>query len=143
LPKLSISIDHDNFNSTSPCPCPQENLFDQSKAATTSTASGQANKRVLKSSSAIDLSLKISPSYSCKSAVSTLRNQAMVLGERQQEGEEHVKNNFKYAANECSLESDISKNMNSGGNGSSTASSREPSPSRDSHGPLITNLKPP
>lgn len=122
LPKLSISVDHhDNQPSTSGL---AHNL-------------SSTEKRVMKSASAVDLSLKISP-HCVDKIVDNLRKDRTKLKLETNLYESC----FKPIENEPNLECDtISSKPPNNNNGGSSASSREVSPSRD--GPTITNLKPP
>lgn len=129
LPKLSISVEHEPSQLL-----PSPTIQAPSPIASTSHA--HLNKRVLKSASAIDLSLKIQPNYVAADRLLTdnVRRAKLKLetnfGEKSRMG------------SDLELDMALAKSLNSsGGNGSSTASSREVSPSRD--GPLINHLKPP
>ena len=125
LPKLSISVDHDMQPSHSL-------LFPStSTSGQMHSLSHGSEKRVMKSASAVDLSLKISP-HCVDKIVDNLRKDRTKL--------KLETNLFKPIENESNLDCDNhSKPPNN--NGGSSASSREVSPSRD--GPTITNLKPP
>ncbi|XP_070509626.1 microtubule-associated serine/threonine-protein kinase 3 [Chironomus tepperi] len=125
LPKLSISVDHDIQPSHSL-------LFPStSTSGQMHSLSHGPEKRVMKSASAVDLSLKISP-HCVDKIVDNLRKDRTKL--------KLETNLFKPIEHESNLECDNhSKPLNN--NGGSSASSREVSPSRD--GPTITNLKPP
>lgn len=137
LPKLSISVENESSSQALPSP-----TIPPQRPSTSSMSPDTLNKRVLKSASAIDLSLKIMPNYTAADKVTSenIRRAKMKLetnfGElkplRQMGSDTHI-----------DLDSSFAKSLNSSGNGngSSTASSREVSPSRD--GPLINNLKPP
>lgn len=136
LPKLSISVENDSSSQTLPSP-----TIPPQRLSVSSMGSDNMNKRVLKSASAIDLSLKIMPNYTAadKLASENIRRAKLKLetnfGDlkplRQMGSDTHI-----------DLDASLAKSLNSStGNGSSTASSREVSPSRD--GPLINNLKPP
>lgn len=128
LPKLSISLEHETSVQLLPSPTIQS----------TNNTPENMNKRVLKSASAIDLSLKIMPNYTA--AVENVRRAKLKL--ESSFGDNST--SLKQVGSDSNLELDSSfgKSLNSsGGNGSSTASSREVSPSRD--GPIINNLKPP
>lgn len=129
LPKLSISVDHDIQ------PSHHSQLFPSTSTSgqmhSLSFGSHGPEKRVMKSASAVDLSLKISP-HCVDKIVDNLRKDRTKL--------KLETNLFKPIENESNLECDNhSKPPNN--NGGSSASSREVSPSRD--GPTITNLKPP
>lgn len=135
LPKLSISLEHDTPSQLLPSPTVQ------SADAASSVTPESLNKRVLKSASAIDLSLKIMPNYTAvdKGIADNVRRAKLKLETNFAESKLS-----KPSINDTSIdfESSLAKPLNNmGGNGSSTASSREVSPSRD--GPLINNLKPP
>lgn len=134
LPKLSISLEHETPSQILPSPTIPA-------ASTSSVKPDSLNKRVLKSASAIDLSLKIMPNYTTadKCVADNVRKAKLKL-----ESSFTDSKLCKPIASDSSadFESSLAKPLNhSGGNGSSTASSREVSPSRD--GPLINNLKPP
>lgn len=132
LPKLSISVEHEQSSQ----PLPSPTLQPQKPAS--SIARESLNKRVLKSASAIDLSLKIMPNYSAvdKNTTDNVRRAKLKLETNFGEGK------FSRQLGSDFDDTSLAKSLNSsGGNGSSTASSREVSPSRD--GPLINNLKPP
>lgn len=130
LPKLSISLEHDTPSQLLPSPTIQ------SANTTNSSASDSLNKRVLKSASAIDLSLKIMPNYN---SADNVRRAKLKLETNFGESKLSKPNSSDHGMD---FETTLAKPLNSsGGNGSSTASSREVSPSRD--GPLINNLKPP
>jgi hypothetical protein len=121
LPKLSISVENE----------PSQLL--------PSPSTQFPNKRVLKSASAIDLSLKIMPNYTGEKG--TVDNVHLAKLKLEKSFGDH-KSLKQMGCEHFDLENISSKSLNSsGGNGSSTASSREVSPSRD--GPLINNLKPP
>jgi hypothetical protein len=133
LPKLSISLEHETTSHLLPSPTIQPNRMTPENL----------NKRVLKSASAIDLSLKIMPNY-------TASDLQRGPNENVRRAKLKLETNFgndpkplKQMGSDVNLEFDSSlmRSLSSGGNGSSTASSREVSPSRDS--PLINNLKPP
>ena len=134
LPKLSISHEHETPSHlvTSPTVNPPRAVPDN------------LNKRVLKSASAIDLSLKIMPNYNSAEMPKAHENvrKAKLKLETNFANEPR---SLKQMGSDSNLEIDStfmrSLNSSGGGNGSSTASSREVSPSRDS--PLINNLKPP
>lgn len=132
LPKLSISLEHEP-SQLLPSPVHNEIVNPMSKMTP-----DILNKRVLKSASAIDLSLKIKPNYnsSDRGVTDNVRRAKLKLETNFGEGIRTMKPHDM-------LEMDsIARSFNcGGGNGSSTASSREVSPSRD--GPLINNLKPP
>lgn len=131
LPKLSISLEHEPSSQLLPSPTiPAKKLAPES-----------LNKRVLKSASAIDLSLKIMPNYTHaadKGVTENVRRAKLKLETNFGEGR-----SLRHMGSDTNLELDtLARSLSaSGGNGSSTASSREVSPSRD--GPLINNLKPP
>lgn len=126
LPKLSISLEHDTPSQLLPSPTVQ------TSNSSSNIVQEVLNKRVLKSASAIDLSLKIMPNYTAENVRKAKLKLETNFGEFRQMGSD----------SNLELESSLAKSLNSsGGNGSSTASSREVSPSRD--GPLINNLKPP
>lgn len=132
LPKLSISSENEHAQ-----PLPSPTI--QSPSPIIKVAPENLNKRVLKSASAIDLSLKIQPNYTAgdKLVSENVRRAKLKL-------ETSFSDNRPRMGSDTNLdfESSLAKCLNSsGGNGSSTASSREVSPSRD--GPLINNLKPP
>lgn len=122
LPKLSISVENEP-SQLLPSPTAQF-----------------SNKRVLKSASAIDLSLKILPNYTAdKHSVDNVHMAKLKL---ETSFGDHKSLRQMGSDQNLDMENISSKSLNSsGGNGSSTASSREVSPSRD--GPLINNLKPP
>jgi hypothetical protein len=132
LPKLSISMDHDTR--------PYSQML-SSPSTSIETPTAESSKRVMKSASAVDLRLKISPQVLEKSGESIRKDRTRLKLETNL-----CESNFKPIENDTNLECDTvcskppSNNANNGGN-SSTASSREVSPSRD--GPAITNLKPP
>lgn len=136
LPKLSISLEHEPSQHL-PSPVHNEIVTPISKITSESL-----NKRVLKSASAIDLSLKIMPNYNSTTAdrglSDNVRKAKLKLETNFGEGSRPI----KHSGNDTLEMDSFAKSFNcSGGNGSSTASSREVSPSRD--GPLINNLKPP
>lgn len=133
LPKLSISLEHETTSHQLPSPTinPPPRITPDN-----------LNKRVLKSASAIDLSLKIMPNYNA--------SEVPKVNENIRKAKLKLETNFaneprplKHMGSDSNLEIDSTfmRSLSSGGNGSSTASSREVSPSRDS--PLINNLKPP
>lgn len=125
LPKLSISLEHETTSQAIPSPTQHPKNSHEN-----------INKRVLKSASAIDLSLKIMPNYS--GASENVRRAKLKL----ETNFESVKSMKSVAGDNLELDTSLkSLHSSGGGNGSSTASSREVSPSRD--GPLINNLKPP
>lgn len=129
LPKLSISLEHETPSQLLPSP---------TLHTVSSSNPENLNKRVLKSASAIDLSLKIMPNYT---AADKIENRRAKLKLETSFGETKPLKQMGSDSN-LELDSSLAKSLNSsGGNGSSTASSREVSPSRD--GPLINNLKPP
>jgi hypothetical protein len=143
LPKLSISVDQDQSSSS----LSQSNQMLTSPLIITEKkklTSSDSSKRVMKSASAVDLSLKVSPSFLEKVPENTRRDRTRL----------------KLDTNLCesSFKSDVDisdmplprlpsssninhSNSNNNNGGSSTASSREVSPSRE--GPTISNLKPP
>lgn len=123
LPKLSISVENEPSSQLLPSPSTQF-----------------SNKRVLKSASAIDLSLKIMPNYSAdKGQTDNVHPSKLKL---ETNFTDHKALKQMGSDQHLDMDNSFSKPLNcSGGNGSSTASSREVSPSRD--GPLINNLKPP
>lgn len=134
LPKLSISLEHETTSHLLPSPTinPVNRMVPEN-----------LNKRVLKSASAIDLSLKIMPNY-------TASEMHKAPNENVRRAKLKLETNFgndprpmKQMGSDSNLEFDSTfmRSLSSGGNGSSTASSREVSPSRE--GPLINNLKPP
>lgn len=133
LPKLSISLEHET---TSQQLLPSPTIYPVHRMTPENL-----NKRVLKSASAIDLSLKILPNYTA-SEIHRAPN------ENVRRAKLKLETNFgndpkplKQMGSDLELDSTFMRSLSSGGNGSSTASSREVSPSRD--GPLINNLKPP
>lgn len=135
LPKLSISLEHETTSQILPSPTLQPD------SAIVKIES--LNKRVLKSASAIDLSLKIMPNYTAADKIVSENVRRAKLKLETNFGESSK--SLKQLGSDSNLELDtLAKSLNSSGgngNGSSTASSREVSPSRD--GPLINNLKPP
>lgn len=139
LPKLSISLEHETPSQLLPSPTVQ--------SATINMTTENLNKRVLKSASAIDLSLKIMPNYTSagdhkQGVVENVRRAKLKL-ETNFGDNKPMMRQMRSDPN-LELDTSLAKSLNSsngGGNGSSTASSREVSPSRD--GPLINNLKPP
>lgn len=136
LPKLSISLEHEP-SQLLPSPVHHEIVNPMSKMTPESL-----NKRVLKSASAIDLSLKINPDYNStindRGVTDNVRRAKLKLETNFGEGSRSM----KHSGNDTLEMDSFARSFNcSGGNGSSTASSREVSPSRD--GPLINNLKPP
>lgn len=133
LPKLSISVEHEQSSQ----PLPSPTLQPQKPA--NSIARESLNKRVLKSASAIDLSLKIMPNYTAVDKNTTENVRRAKLKLEANFGESKL---TRQLGSDLELDTSLAKSLySSGGNGSSTASSREVSPSRD--GPLINNLKPP
>lgn len=144
LPKLSISLDHDS---------PQQPMHSQLSQmfSSPSTSGGihhfsgglghhnisSTEKRVMKSASAVDLSLKISP-HCVDKIVDNLRKDRTKL---KLETNLSESSSFKPIENDTNLECDMVSSKPPNTNGGSSASSREVSPSRDS--PAITNLKPP
>lgn len=149
LPKLSISVDHDHSMSHHwPSPSTESPLAskDGNKMSCLSGLGSTENKRVTKSASAVDLSLKISPSYTDKGGQSALpANPLQSELTRKDKTRLRLETSFedkgKLGSDNFEMSSLTRALNNSGGNGSSTASSREVSPSRD--GPIISNLKPP
>jgi hypothetical protein len=120
LPKLSISMDHDSTD-------------------VSSTSSHDNSKRsVMKSASAVDLSLKIMP-HSVERPLESVRKDRTRL----KLDTNLCEHNFKPIVSDTSLDCDqtVSSKLPNNTGGSSTASSREVSPSRE--GPIIANLKPP
>jgi hypothetical protein len=132
LPKLSISMDHDTR--------PYSQMLSSPSTSLDTPSSSDSSKRVMKSASAVDLRLKISPYIADKTGESSIRKDRTRLKLETNLSE----SNFKPIENDTNLECDTVCSKppppNNGGN-SSTASSREVSPSRE--GPAITNLKPP
>lgn len=146
LPKLSISVDHDshhhhhhhhqylhNRHSDSR---PQSQML-SSSSAEVSKISHDNSKRVMKSASAVDLSLKISPHSIDITGDSNIRKDRTRL----KLDTNLYEHNFKPIESDTNLECDTASSKIPNNGGSSTASSREVSPSRE--GPSITNLKPP
>lgn len=135
LPKLSISVEHETTSLILPSPTlhPERTIVKSPPES--------LNKRVLKSASAIDLSLKIMPNYTAADKIVSENVRRAKLKLETNFGENSK--SLKQLGSDSNFELDtLAKSLNSsGGNGSSTASSREVSPSRD--GPLINNLKPP
>lgn len=135
LPKLSISLEHETGSHQLPSP------------TITRAAPENLNKRVLKSASAIDLSLKIMPNYNATDLHRTPNENVRRAKLKLETNFGNFVNDLKPlkqmgSDNNLEFDSTLMRSLNSsGGNGSSTASSREVSPSRDS--PLINNLKPP
>lgn len=135
LPKLSISLE-DETSQILPSP-----TFHSDVNSSFKSPPDILNKRVLKSASSIDLSLKIMPNYTAADKLYSENVRKAKLKLESNFGENAK--SLKQLSSDANLEIDsLAKTLNSsGGNGSSTASSREVSPSRD--GPLINNLKPP
>ncbi|KAG5678272.1 hypothetical protein PVAND_007962 [Polypedilum vanderplanki] len=135
LPKLSISVDHDTR--------PYSQMLSSPSTSIETPTAADGSKRVMKSASAVDLRLKVSPNVFEKTSVESIRKDRTRL---KLDTNLCESNNFKPIENDTNLECDTicskppANNANNGGN-SSTASSREVSPSRES--PAITNLKPP
>lgn len=134
LPKLSISLEHETTSHLLPSPTINPVRM----------ISENLNKRVLKSASAIDLSLKIMPNYTAseiqKGPNENVRRAKLKLETNFGNDPKAIKQ--MGSDSNLELDSTLMRSLNnSGGNGSSTASSREVSPSRE--GPLINNLKPP
>lgn len=127
LPKLSISMDHHDSNS--PKPSHSHHMLSSPSTSGQFHNISSSEKRVMKSASAVDLSLKISSPL----IVDNLRKDRTKL--------KLETNLFKPIENESNLECDSMSSRPPNNNGGSSASSREVSPSRD--GPTITNLKPP
>lgn len=175
LPRLSISIDHHNEDYKSSPPSqplrPIKKLSIDCKMDTKSDDVVQAldvsaklfkqqhiaesvNKRIVKSASAIDLSLKISPNYNehrvYEQNANSSSNKLFLKTHC-----DSTKNVSKSSIDATKLELDLlsTKNNSAGGSGagnggsssasSRNGSSREASPSRESLTPLINNLKPP
>ena len=135
LPKLSISLEHETTSQLLPSPTLQPDR------TIIKSPPESLNKRVLKSASAIDLSLKIMPNYTAADKIVSENVRRAKLKLEANFGESNK--SLKQMGSDTNLELDtLARSLSSnGGNGSSTASSREVSPSRD--GPLINNLKPP
>lgn len=169
LPRLSISIDdHNDDYSMAPQPRPIKKLSINCKMDTKSDDVVQAlgesaklfkqqhiaesvNKRIVKSASAIDLSLKISPNYNEHRVYEQNANSSNKLFLKTQCNSKSASSSIDATKLELDLLS--TKNNSAGGSGagnggsssasSRNGSSREASPSRESLTPLINNLKPP
>lgn len=169
LPRLSISIDdHNEDYSMVPQPRPIKKLSIDCKMDTKSDDVVQAldvsaklfkqqhiaesvNKRIVKSASAIDLSLKISPNYNEHRVYEQNANSSNKLFLKTQCESKGASSSIDATKLELDLLS--TKNNSAGGSGagnggsssasSRNGSSREASPSRESLTPLINNLKPP
>lgn len=169
LPRLSISIDdHNEDYSVTIQPRPIKKLSIDCKMNTKSDDVVQAldvsaklfkqqhviesvNKRIVKSASAIDLSLKISPNYNEHRVYEQNTNSSNKLFLKTQYDSKSASSSNDATKLELDLLS--TKNNNAGGSGagnggsssasSRNGSSREASPSRESLTPLINNLKPP
>lgn len=140
LPKLSISIDHDHILQHHYIDSrPRSQMLSTSTSIEAPSTSTDRGKRVMKSASAVDLSLKVTPHNVEKFGDNLRRDRTRLKLETNL-----YESSFKpIDNNDSNLEFDTacSKPPNNNNGGSSTASSREVSPSRD--GPAITNLKPP
>lgn len=131
LPKLSFSLEHDSVPSkqVSSPPCSSKN----------SSIASHSDKdcKLLKSASAVDLSLKIRASYSdSDKSLDSIRKSKLKF-----EGSMSDMKLKPHMGSDYELDSSSKPLSTSGGNGSS-ASSREVSPSRPD-GPLIHNQKAP
>lgn len=158
LPKLSISSDHEQHhphhhnrqthqhNRQLPS-SPSITTTAATPITTTATSTlnlADTSKRVMKSASAVELSLKVSPHVNDqKSQFDHMRRDRTRLKLDTHDGSKGLRSvesdsNLEYENVACARPPN---NNNSNNGGSSTASSREVSPSRD--GPVINNLKPP
>lgn len=153
LPKLSISSEYDHPHHIFQQNQLRKTLSPSTTGVSTTTTNASSlsvtdtSKRVMKSASAVDLSLKVSSSsHEPKSQIDFLRRDRTRL-------KLDTNRAHEAAAALRSVESDLNidcdnavsarppPNCANNNGGSSTASSREVSPSRD--GPVINNLKPP
>lgn len=145
LPKLSISSDRHHRQLPS---SPSITTTAATPITTTATLNvADTSKRVMKSASAVELSLKISPHVSDqKTQFDHMRRDRTRLKLDTNLSVAHEARGLRSVESDSNLEYENvacarPPNNNSNNGGSSTASSREVSPSRD--GPVINNLKPP
>lgn len=131
LPKLSISLEQDSV------PSPRAST---SRESSNVSSNIEKDGKLLKSASAVDLSLKIRPSYSDSDRTSLDLIRKSKLKFESNISEMKLK---QHMGSDLDLDNSSSAKpfSTSGGNGSS-ASSREVSPSRPD-GPLIHTIKPP
>uniref|UniRef100_A0A182N312 non-specific serine/threonine protein kinase n=2 Tax=Endopterygota TaxID=33392 RepID=A0A182N312_9DIPT len=147
LPKFSISIEDDQSGHETSSSTPSQ-LVTSSPSSSLHNLSGSSTRHIVKSASALGLSLMTSSDDS-SSAVTTAVGRSLggVGGALSMSGGRNASAAAMNASNlssssGCSTGGVASSTMHSAGNCSSTASSRDTSPCRELS-PLVTNLKPP
>uniref|UniRef100_A0A182JTS2 non-specific serine/threonine protein kinase n=1 Tax=Anopheles christyi TaxID=43041 RepID=A0A182JTS2_9DIPT len=141
LPKFSISIEDDQSGHETSSSTPSQ-IVTSSPSSSLHNLSGSNSRHIVKSASALGLSLMTSSDDS-SSAVTTAVGRSlggnMSMPSRNATGT--TASNLSSSSG-CSTGGVASSTMHSAGNCSSTASSRDTSPCRELS-PLVTNLKPP
>uniref|UniRef100_A0A182W1Z9 non-specific serine/threonine protein kinase n=1 Tax=Anopheles minimus TaxID=112268 RepID=A0A182W1Z9_9DIPT len=143
LPKFSISIEDDQSGHETSSSTPSQ-IVTSSPSSSLHNLSGSHSRHIVKSASALGLSLMTSSDDS-SSAVTTAVGRSLggggniSLSGRNATGT--TASNLSSSSG-CSTGGVASSTMHSAGNCSSTASSRDTSPCRELS-PLVTNLKPP
>ncbi|XP_049291110.1 microtubule-associated serine/threonine-protein kinase 2 [Anopheles funestus] len=143
LPKFSISIEDDQSGHETSSSTPSQ-IVTSSPSSSLHNLSGSNSRHIVKSASALGLSLMTSSDDS-SSAVTTAVGRSLggggniSLSGRNATGT--TASNLSSSSG-CSTGGIASSTMHSAGNCSSTASSRDTSPCRELS-PLVTNLKPP
>uniref|UniRef100_A0A8W7P041 non-specific serine/threonine protein kinase n=1 Tax=Anopheles coluzzii TaxID=1518534 RepID=A0A8W7P041_ANOCL len=143
LPKFSISIEDDQSGHETSSSTPSQIVTSSPSSSLHNLSGGTASRHIVKSASALGLSLMTSSDDS-SSAVTTavgrsLAGSMAMAGSRNATGT--TASNLSSSSG-CSTGGVASSTMHSAGNCSSTASSRDTSPCRELS-PLVTNLKPP
>uniref|UniRef100_A0A182PZU1 non-specific serine/threonine protein kinase n=1 Tax=Anopheles farauti TaxID=69004 RepID=A0A182PZU1_9DIPT len=147
LPKFSISIEDDQSGHETSSSTPSQ-LVTSSPSSSLHNLSGSSTRHIVKSASALGLSLMTSSDDS-SSAVTTAVGRSLggvggplsISGGRNASAAAMNASNLSSSSG-CSTGGVASSTMHSAGNCSSTASSRDTSPCRELS-PLVTNLKPP
>ncbi|EAL41443.3 AGAP011030-PA [Anopheles gambiae str. PEST] len=123
LPKFSISIEDDQSGHETSSSTPSQIVTSSPSSSLHNLSGGTASRHIVKSASALGLSLMTSSDDSSRNATGTTASNLS-------------------SSSGCSTGGVASSTMHSAGNCSSTASSRDTSPCRELS-PLVTNLKPP
>ncbi|XP_053675715.1 microtubule-associated serine/threonine-protein kinase 2 [Anopheles nili] len=142
LPKFSISIEDDQSGHETSSSTPSQ-LVTSSPSSSLHNLSGSSSRHIVKSASALGLSLMTSSDDS-SSAVTTAVGRSLAGGNLSLSGRNATGTTASNLSSSsgCSTGGVASSTMHSAGNCSSTASSRDTSPCRELS-PLVTNLKPP
>uniref|UniRef100_A0A182PEJ6 non-specific serine/threonine protein kinase n=1 Tax=Anopheles epiroticus TaxID=199890 RepID=A0A182PEJ6_9DIPT len=144
LPKFSISIEDDQSGHETSSSTPSQ-IVTSSPSSSLHNLSGSNSRHIVKSASALGLSLMTSSDDSSSAVTTTVGRSFAGGGNISMPGRGNATGTTASnlsSSSGCSTGGVASSTMHSAGNCSSTASSRDTSPCRELS-PLVTNLKPP